>query len=698
MICINLKKNLYPSYNDIQQLLLSADYNRCTIVLEEGDFAIRGHIIDIFPYKSENPVRLEYELNTVQRLQEFSIQTQLSIQNLSSINIKSNIKHIKTFDLAQKVTDKHVISNMFAGDYIIHEDYGLGIFEGLKKKTFSSCKGEYICIRYTNKDHVYIPLDHLNKIHPYSKKEGISPKLNSLTNEKWNHQKLKAKVDTLKLAEDLFETHKKRQEIKGFSCKEDSELQLIIENEFPYKLTLDQEKSTQDIKQDMESRKPMERLLCGDVGFGKTECIVRATLKALENDKQVAILAPTTILVEQHFETFSNRLKNTPYIINYLSRSKSKVEQQKIINDIKMHRCDCIIGTHKLLSKELKFANLGLFVIDEEQRFGVQQKEIIKAENSTVDTLYVSATPIPRTLYMSLSNAKDLSVIETAPPGRKPILTSVEPINETVIKKAFENEIKRKGQLFYIFNSIKDIHKKAKFLKQLQPELRLGIIHGRMSESKVNETILAFKNNEFDCLLSTTLIENGIDISNAHSIIIDGAENFGLSQIHQLRGRVGRSKKQSYAYLLYNNKKDISEKAKKRLQAIKEYMSLGSGYDIALRDLEIRGAGALLGKEQHGHIISVGFSFYCKLLEESVNEKKGIDRQQHWLNCDTQFITIPETYIENPRERLSFYRKFMTCESITELKTIQDELSDRYGRLNKDMLSIINYIKSKLQE
>ncbi len=683
-------------YKTLIETLVEFLFERKEMVIKKGEFAVRGDIVDIFPSDMDSPIRIEFDLNKISRLNIFNLHNQRVIKNINEICIKPYEKKEKdTFtNLTEQNFDKNVISHLFKGDYIIHEDYGLGIYKGLEYKEFNNNKGEYIIIEYKNKDTVYVPITQFKKIHTYTQTDK-PPQLHSLNSVKWNQQKQKAIEDSLELAESLFQTHKIRQTEKGYKFRPDTDLQLQIENEFVHTLTEDQQKAMKDIKQDMESEKPMERLLCGDVGFGKTELLVRATLKALENQKQVAILTPTTLLTEQHLDTFKKRLQNTPYIIKKLSRFVEKKEQKKVIDQLKLNQCDCVIGTHRLLSKDVKFDNLGLLIIDEEQRFGVKHKERIKQIKQNVDIINVSATPIPRTLYLSLTGAKDISVIETPPKNRKPIITTINTLENDIIKTAIQKELKRKGQVFYIYNSIQGIHKKASEIQSLLPDLKIGIAHGKMKETHIKKITEEFIKKKYDCLLSTTIIENGLDIPNANTIILDSVERFGLSQIHQLRGRVGRSHSQAYAYLLFNNKHTLPEKAQKRLQAIQEYVCLGSGYDIALKDLEIRGAGNFFGKEQHGHIVNVGFSYFCKLIEESVSIKKGKQIQRP-IKLDTHFITIPETYIENQRERIAMYLKILNCYTYKKLIQIQNECEDRYGKLNHEMKTIFEYVEKSL--
>lgn len=680
--------------------LLKLGYERVPMVFSAGDVAVRGDIVDIFLYQSTHPIRLEFDLDCVRRLHFFSVHSQLKTHDVNQVSVPkkpeqpSQTRHTLS---SRKGVSRYTLSDFEPGHYVVHAQYGVGIFEGVEYKQFATYQGEYLLLKYKGDGKVYIPIDQLGNVYPYRNTES-APVLNNLNDNRWNAQKKKAKGDTTRLAESLFITYKRRQREQGFSCGPDTDLQLSVEQEFPYPLTADQQRALTEIKKDMESIRPMNRLLCGDVGYGKTEVMVCAALKALENGKQVAVLAPTTVLAEQHFETFLIRLKNTPYIVASLSRFVDKASQRQTVQALKAGRCDLVVGTHRLLSRDVQFHDLGLLIVDEEQRFGVSHKEKIKRIKHHVDMLYVSATPIPRTLYMSVAGSTDMSVIETPPLERVAVVTEVRPINDACIQDAIETELDRKGQIFYVHNVVKTIQQKATSLQRLVPSLRVTIVYGQLDEYLVKERIQAFKRGEIDCLVSTTIIENGIDIPNANTIIIDGCERLGLAQIHQLRGRVGRGKVQAYATLLYNNARVLSQEAAQRLAAIREYMSLGSGYDIALRDLEIRGAGNILGKEQHGHLINVGFEYYCQLLEESVAAIKGEAYVTKQLPLETRYITLPEQYVANARERLALYQRFLSLQTVEELGQLEEDLLDRYGRFDSRIDAILSYLKQKILE
>lgn len=696
---LEIKLNDSLNYNSVLTKLIALNYKRVDIVLEPGTFCVRGSVIDVYCINYTDPLRLEFDLDIVIRLNLFNVYNQLCKSKVSDVKIIKfdNLNSLIQTNINKNYLDNNVISDIKVGDYVVHEEFGVGLFDGLIYKTFNSYQGEFFKVIYKNNDSVFIPVDQLHKIYKYSQAD-VVPKLNSLNDSRWNLQKKKATIDMLGFADALFETYKERQIQKGFSFNPDSELQLIVENDFKHNLSSDQHRAMNEIKFDMESDKPMQRLLCGDVGFGKTELLIRAALKALESFKQVIILVPTTILAQQHFEVFSQRLAKTPYIIKCLSRFNSKKDQLDIVRQLKHQQCDCVIGTHRLLSKDVSFYDLGLLIIDEEHRFGVSDKEKIKSIKQNIDILTVSATPIPRTLYMSLGGSYNMSLIETPPKNRLPIITQTSSYDVSILKRAFEAEILRGGQVFYVFNNISDIENKAKEIEAVSSLIKIKFIHGKMNELTIKSILLDFKLGKFNCLLSTTIIENGIDISNANTIIIDSIEMFGLAQIHQIRGRVGRSDKQAYAFLFHKPYQQLNEKSKKRIQAVKEYINLGAGYDIALRDLEIRGSGSVLGPKQHGHIVSIGFRYYCKLLDECFNSKRGLVNKTGYLSLETKYITISESYISNARERMSFYLKFVACDSVDCLNSLKKQMSDRYGRPDTNLINTFNYIKLKLLE
>lgn len=694
---LKLDKHTFPTFKLLLESLVNLNFSRVEMVFEPGEFSVKGSIVDVFSPKSQYPVRIEYDFDELERLTLFSVNDQKSFKSVDHVSIVFFNKDLNFFHDRKHVRrDEFLLSQFFVDDYVVHEHYGIGLFKGLSYQSFSSVEGEYISLEYKDKSYVYVPLDQLNLIHKFESYDS-PPKLDSLTSKKWLQTKSKAERDTLEIAEELFDRYKRRQTLSGFCFSEDSTMQLEMESLFEHELTPDQKKALVEVKSDMESISPMDRLLCGDVGFGKTEIMLRAAFKAVDNYKQVVILVPTTLLADQHYKLFLSRFKDFPYVISMMSRFVSKSDQNKIVQSLKRQQIDIVIGTHRLLSKDVVFKDLGLLIIDEEQRFGVKHKERLKELRENVDVLSVTATPIPRTTYMSMTGSKDISVIETPPKFRKPVSTTVSKYNQDLLIKAVETEMSRKGQLFFIHNSVDTISKKVSELKTLFPTLRFQMLHAQMDEKKIKSIMTSFINYEFDILVSTTIIENGIDIKNANTIIIDSSERFGLSQIHQLRGRVGRSDIQSYAYLFYSDQKTLSDKATQRLQAIKEYVSLGSGYHLALRDLEIRGAGNILGQQQFGHVLKVGFSYYCKLLEESMYRKKRKrNKSAYWMPLRTDKIRLPSDFISNQRERIAVYRRFMMCQSVDGLDRLKTELQDRYGRFNAVVNDVFDYVMNEI--
>ncbi len=702
MLCIDLKKNIYPRYKDLIEQCAELGYNRHSLVMEPGDFAVRGSIIDIFPHNHSHPIRIEFDgEDTIERLVSFHIHSQRALSPLFLTEIARHTPLTEqTFVSNQNedILDDHLLSDMSPGDYVVHEDYGVGRFVSLTRLKFGDRESEFLFIQYRGEDKLYVPLDQLHLLHHFSGPD-TAPSLNSLTDGAWKKTKAKVKKETEVLASDIYLLYKLRSEKQGFSFKPDTNHQAIFENQFEHQPTVDQVQAVTDIKADMESLKPMDRVLCGDVGYGKTEVLIRAAFKACENKKQVAVLVPTTILAHQHFQTFMKRFKAFPYKIEVLSRFKSVSDQKKIIQNLKEHKTDIVIGTHRLIQKDIQFADAGLLIIDEEQRFGVADKEKIKHMFPNIDVISVSATPIPRTLYMALTGARDFSTIVTPPRSKKPVFTKIAEHHDDKIKAAIESELQTGGQVYYISNNVQQMVRKCHQLKKLVPQARIGFAHGQMTESALEQTMLSFLNHELDVLLCSTIVENGLDFKNVNTILIEDADQFGLSQIHQLRGRVGRSDKQGYAYLFYRSAETLSEKGFKRLQAIKEYSALGSGYKLAMKDLEIRGAGSLLGKKQHGHITAIGFELYCKLLSDSVHRKKGekTTLQKSPLQVKPHMQSfIPDDYVEDPRERLALYQRLSQLKYRYEMDDLEDELSDRYGTISPVLKSFLEIIRQEL--
>lgn len=589
-------------------------------------------------------------------------------------------------------------SELHEGDYVIHDSYGVGIYRGIEKITNNYITKDYVKIEYAGGSNLYILATGLDMLQKYGSKEGAKPKINKLGGKEWTNTKNKVKASVHEVAKDLVMLYAKRSEEVGYQFSSDTVWQQEFEEMFPYEETDDQLSAITDVKRDMESPKIMDRLICGDVGFGKTEIAIRAAFKAVSDGKQVAVLVPTTILAGQHYETFKERMKSFPITIDFLSRFKTEKEVKKIKERLANGLLDIVIGTHKLLSKDIKYKNIGLLIIDEEQRFGVGHKEKIKKMRENIDVLTLSATPIPRTLHMSLSGIRDMSVLEEPPAHRLPIQTYVLEHDDELIREAITREIARGGQVYYVYNKIKDIEDVYLRMQKLLPNARISFAHGRMSERELESIMSAFIAGEIEVLISTTIIETGIDISNVNTILIDDADKMGLSQLYQLRGRVGRSTRTSYAFLMYKKDRMLKEVAEKRLAAIKEFTDLGSGFKISMRDLEIRGAGNLLGKVQSGHIETVGYELYCKLLNEAVRSLKGEGSFEYDFETKVDISVnahIPAAYIKNEVQRLEMYKRIACVTSEEDVLDLKDELIDRYGELPEtvDSLIDISYIR-----
>ena len=592
---------------------------------------------------------------------------------------KSGIKAAKR----KRSQERVILEDLKLGDYIVHESYGIGIFRGVTHVETDNVTREYILLQYAGTDKLYLPIEKLDHLYKYTTSEEKTPRLSKLGGSEWERTKKKVSESIQEMAEKLLVLYAGRQAREGYKFAPDTPWQRQFEQDFPFEETPDQLKSIKDIKHDMESSRPMDRLVCGDVGYGKTEVAMRAVFKAIMDGKQVAILVPTTVLAEQHFQTFNERFKHYPTGIEVLSRFRTAAEQRRIISDLKKGVVDIVIGTHRLLSADVQFKDLGLLVVDEEHRFGVAQKEKIKALKELVDVVSLSATPIPRSLHMSLTGLRDLSVIETPPPERYPITTYVLEYNEEILAQAVYHEIERGGQIFFVHNRIEDIHRVKARLEELLPGVKIGVGHGKMAEEELSRTMLDFMNNRFQLFLCTTIIESGLDMPNVNTIIVDEADKMGLAQLYQLRGRVGRSSRVAYAYLCYRPDKVITETAQKRLNAIREFNELGSGLKIALRDLEIRGAGNILGSEQHGFIHAVGFDLYCRLLEQETARLKGEAPREE---TSTQFdidvdYYIPDAYIPDSGTKIRVYRRLLLAAELEEIEEIRAELLDRFGAM-----------------
>ncbi len=597
------------------------------------------------------------------------------------------------------------LKGLTPGDFITHIDHGVGCYSGLEKIDVNGKKQEAIRILYKNNDVLYVSIHSLHRISKYIGKDGAEPKLDKIGSSSWKSLKKKTKARVKEIAFDLIKLYAKRKSTKGFQFSPDTYLQNELEASFLYEDTEDQVKATHAVKKDMEAEYPMDRLICGDVGFGKTEIALRAAFKAVSDSKQVAILVPTTILALQHYQTFKKRFEGFPCTVDYLNRFKTAGQQKDSIRKLKEGKVDIIIGTHRLVSKDVEFKDLGLLIIDEEQKFGVGVKDKLKTMKENVDTLTLTATPIPRTLQFSLMNARDLSIINTAPPNRQSIETSVRSFNEDIIRDAIDYELQRRGQVFFINNRIENITEVAGMIQRLCPEARVLVGHGQMKGDVLEKKMMDFIQGAYDVLVSTTIVESGLDIPNANTIIINQANHFGLSDLHQMRGRVGRSNRKAFCYLLAPPKHTLSTDARKRLNAIEQYSELGSGFQIAMRDLDIRGAGNLLGAEQTGFISEIGFDMYQKILNEAINELKENEfkdlykdeQKQYAVNdCSIETdleILIPDSYVSSINERLSLYREIDEIENGEELSQFEWKLTDRFGPLPEATKSLIDTIK-----
>ncbi len=586
----------------------------------------------------------------------------------------------------------HDFSELSVGDYVVHESHGLGIYKGIEQVCVEHVTKDYMMIEYGDGGKLYIPATALDSIQKYSSGKGSAPKLNKLGTGEWNKTKSKVKSAVDEIASDLVELYANRRDKAGFCYSEDTVWQTEFEERFPFEETEDQLSAIEATKRDMESSKIMDRLICGDVGYGKTEIAIRAAFKAIQDGKQVAYLVPTTILAQQHYNTFVQRMKDYPVRVDNLSRFVTPTQQKKTIADLKKGLVDVVIGTHRILSKDVEFKDLGLLIIDEEQRFGVRHKESIKKIRENVDVLTLTATPIPRTLHMSLIGIRDMSVLEEAPQDRMPIQTFVCEYNEELVREAINRELARGGQVFYVYNRVNTIMDMTAFLQNLVPEANVAFAHGQMKEHELENIMLDFVNGEIDVLVSTTIIETGLDISNVNTMIIHDSDKMGLSQLYQLRGRVGRSNRTAYAFLMYKKDKLLKEVAEKRLQAIRDFTELGSGFKIAMKDLEIRGAGNLLGEKQSGHMAAVGYDLYCKMLNEAVKQKKGIDTVEDCsvsvdINVDAY---IPDSYIVNENQKIDIYKRIAAIESDQERSEMQDELVDRFGNLPRSVVNLLD--------
>ncbi len=601
--------------------------------------------------------------------------------------------------MAEKSSERFAsVADLKIGDYVVHMKHGIGQFVGVQRISVDKEQREYLSIQYTGDDKLYVPVDQINLLSRYRGAGDNAPRLSRLGGAEWETTKRRVKRSVKQVAEDLVNLYAMRAKQQGFASLPDTPWQYEMEEAFPYDETPDQWQAIVDTKSDLESTKPMDRLICGDVGFGKTEVAIRSVFKAVMSGKQVAVLVPTTILAQQHFNTLTERFAPYPVKVGLLSRFRTATEQKQVVDRLNVGECDVVVGTHRMLQKDIRFKDLGLVIIDEEQRFGVAHKEKLKQLRVMVDVLTMSATPIPRTLHMALTGARDMSLINTPPTNRAPIKTFVGEYKLPLVRTAILHELERGGQVYFVHNRVESIEMITNEIRQLVPEARIAIGHGQMQERDLENVMLDFASHQYDILVCTTIIESGLDIPNVNTIIINEADKLGLAQMYQLRGRVGRSQVQAYAYCLYRPDKALSETATNRLKAIREFTSLGSGYQIALRDMEIRGVGNILGAEQHGHMISVGFDLYCKLLEESVAELKGEIKP---IEADTQIdlnITayIPETYIADNEQRLIEYKRLADVKTEKQLNALLDEWKDRFGNLPQEAQQLALIVKLRL--
>lgn len=617
------------------------------------------------------------------------------------INMSEGLEQVakrKKSSNAFKEAQKVVYADLKPGDYVVHKSHGIGEFIGINTITADKVTKDYIKIKYKDEDILYVPTSSLDTVRKYIGTGDKEPRLNRLGSKEWENTKNRVKNNLREVAKDLIELYAKRQKMQGFAFSKDNEWQKQFEDEFPYQETDDQLRCIEEAKKDMEQAKPMDRLLCGDVGYGKTEVAIRAAFKAVMDQKQVAYLVPTTILANQQYEEFKTRMEEFAIKVELLNRFRTKKEQDEVIKKLKLGEVDVVVGTHRLLSKDVEFKDLGLLIIDEEHRFGVKDKEKIKKLKENIDVLTMTATPIPRTLHMSIVGVRDMSVIYEPPQNRKPVQTYVLEYDDEVIKEAITRELERNGQVFYLFNNVEKIIRKADEISKLVPEARVEFAHGKMTGAEIESIMQDFIEHKTDVLVCTTILESGIDIPNANTIIVENADRLGLAQLYQIRGRVGRSDRQGYAYVTYRRDKLLSEVADKRLKAIKEFTEFGSGFKIAMRDLEIRGAGSMLGEIQSGHMEQVGYDTYCKLLDEVVREMQGTPvKEEKDVQIDIDLSSyIPETYIEDSAQKIEIYQDIALCRNNKDIEDVIDEIIDRYGTMPTEVENLIEIARIKI--
>ncbi|MBO4780144.1 MAG: transcription-repair coupling factor, partial [Selenomonadaceae bacterium] len=623
--------------------------------------------------------------------------TVLTEQNIFGGQIHHKRRKISSENAGEQI--RH-FSDIHPGDYVVHVENGIGKYLGVETLEFDGVHKDFLHIQYGGADKLFVPVDQVQYLQKYISSDGAVPKLSRLGSGDWVRAKSRAASAVEDIAEKLLELYAERKQAEGFAFAADDATQREFEEAFPYEETADQIRAVSDIKRDMESPQPMDRLVCGDVGFGKTEIAIRAAYKAAMNGKQCAVLVPTTVLAQQHYRTFSARFAGFLPTVDVICRFRTPKEQRITLQKVRAGQIDVLIGTHSILSSRIQFKDLGLLNIDEEQRFGVKQKEKIRALSAGVDILTLSATPIPRTLHMSLVGARDMSLIETAPSERFPVQTYIIEDDDEIISEALRREIRRGGQIYFVYNRIETIDRMRDRILNLVPEAQIRTAHGQLSEDLLEKIMMDFYEGEFNILLTTTIIESGLDVANANTIIVYDADNFGLAQLYQMRGRVGRSSRMAFAYFVHRADKILSETAEKRLQAMREFAQLGAGFKIAMRDLQIRGAGNLLGSQQHGHIASVGFEMYCQLLEEAVNklQKKSVERVEEpdpIINLPTEAF-INRDYISNAGDKIEIYRRLAVMREDIEVKNLRDELIDRFGKITEPVENLLQVARIRL--
>lgn len=671
-------------------ILLSGSHTRASRLAED----LRGYELQAFcPDDDERQVRPGEILVTYGNLHRGFEYPQIKFVVITEGDMfgakKKKRRRRKTYHDGKRIES---FAELSVGDYVVHEEHGLGIYRGIEKIERDKVIKDYLKIEYADGGNLYLPATRLDGIQKYAGADAKAPKLNKLGGEQWKRTKSRVKTAVREVARDLVALYAVRQELDGFQYGPDTVWQKEFEELFPYEETEDQTAAIEATKRDMESRRIMDRLICGDVGYGKTEVALRAAFKAVQENRQVVYLVPTTVLAQQHYNTFLQRMKDFPVRVDLLSRFRSPKEIQKTLADLQRGLVDIVIGTHRVLSSDVKFKDLGLLIIDEEQRFGVAHKEKIKKLKKNVDVLMLTATPIPRTLHMSLAGIRDMSVLEEPPVDRVPIQTYVMEYNDEMVREGISRELARGGQVYYVYNRVKDISEVAAHVQELVPEATVVYAHGQMPERELERIMFDFVNGDIDVLVSTTIIETGLDIPNANTMIIHDADRMGLSQLYQLRGRVGRSNRTAYAFLMYRRDKILKEEAEKRLAAIRDFIELGSGIRIAMRDLEIRGAGNVLGAEQHGHMEAVGYDLYCKLLNQAVQAARGRwpeeDDFESAVECDIDAY-IPASYIKNEYQKLDIYKRISAIENEEESMDMQDELIDRFGEIPKAVENLL---------